>query len=62
MAPPTRAEVRRRARTSTLKSVTRMVNMYNKKHGVNVRQFKEGDFVTVAIPKADRTATAMSGD
>ena len=46
VAPPTRAEVHRRARTSTLKSV-------------NTIQFKEGDFVTVAIPKADRTTCEL---
>lgn len=39
-----------------MKAATKMANRYNVKNAAN---FKEGDLVTIGIPKIDRTNTDM---
>jgi len=36
-----------------------MAAMYNRKLGVNIRNFQLSEYVTVAIPKAERTTCEM---
>ena len=43
------------ARAGTLQSANQMAAMYNRKLGVNIRNFQLCEYVTVAIPKAERT-------
>ena len=50
--PPIKGEVHRRARTSTFKSVNRMVNMYNK-------QQLRGRICHSCFPKADRATCEL---
>lgn len=49
-------KVREHARERFMKAVTKMANRYNVK---NAAKFKEGDLVTIRIPKIDRTNTDM---
>ena len=54
--PDQRAKRRKEAFIATHKSAAKVTNVYNKKHGQNIRTFQIGDTVTVGIPKLDRTA------
>ena len=47
-------KVREHARERFMKAATKMANRYNVK---NAAKFKEGDLVTIRIPKIDRTST-----
>ena len=49
-------KVREHARERFMKAATKMANRYNVK---NAAKFKEGDLVTIRIPKIDRTSTDM---